>query len=154
MSKTFEPQDPNFRQRITDSFNQQQVMATLGAELVRVDPGEVVIRLPYQPKLTQQHGFLHAGVVTAIIDTACGYAAYSLMPADSQVLSVEFKINLMAPAKGDELVATGKVIKPGRNITVCNGDAVMITDGQSKPVAHMVGTMMCLRGREDLTPKA
>lgn len=150
MPNTFDPQDPNFRQRITDSFHQQQVMATFGAELVRVDPGEVVIKLPYQASLTQQHGFLHAGVVTAIVDSTCGYAAFSLMPADGQVLSVEFKINLLAPAKGDELIATGKVIKPGRNLTVCHGDAVMLTDGQSKPVAHMVGTMMCLRDREDL----
>lgn len=151
MDQPFQPRDPNFRQRISSSFEQQQVMQTLHAELCSVEPGIVRIELPYQASLTQQHGFLHAGIITTIIDSACGYAAFSLMPADAEVLSVEFKINLMAPAKGERLIAIGKVIKPGRTLTVVHGDAYMLIDGKQKPVTHMVGTMMCLRGREDLS---
>lgn len=150
MSHTFQPSNPHFQQRVIDSFAQQQVMQTLGAELTKVDAGLVRVELPYQPELTQQHGFLHAGIITTIIDSACGYAAFSLMPDNAQVLSVEFKINLMAPAKGERLIAIGKVIKPGRTLTIVHGDAYMLSNNKQKLVSHMVGTMMCLQDRTDL----
>ncbi len=150
MASPFTPENPDYRQRIVNSFAAQQAMQTLGATLQTIEPGKLSIALPYQSKLTQQHGFLHAGMIATVLDSACGYAAFTLMPADAEVLSVEFKINLLAPAKGDKLIAVGQVIKSGRNLTICQGDAYMLIGEQQKPVAHMVGTMMCLSGREDL----
>lgn len=107
------PQNPDFERLVREGFEEQQVMRTLGARLTRIAPGEVEIELPYREALTQQHGFLHAGVVTAVLDSACGYAAFSLMPPGVGVLSVEFKVNLLAPAKGEELVARGRVLRAG-----------------------------------------
>src|SRR5918912_1005150 len=119
---SFQPRDPNFAARVRASFARQQIMATIGARLTEVRPGEVEIELPFRPDLTQQHGYLHAGIVTAVIDSACGYAALSLMPAAAEVLSVEFKVNLLAPARGELFRARGRVVKAGRTITVCAGD--------------------------------
>ena len=121
-------------------------MALIGAELTSVDPGLIEITLPYRTDLTQQHGYLHAGVVTTIADSACGYAAYSLMPAGTEVLSVEFKINLLRPAKGEHFLARAEVIKPGRMLTVVRADVFGISEGKERElVATMQGTMICLR---------
>jgi uncharacterized protein (TIGR00369 family) len=126
------------------------VMHTLGANLTLVEPGVIEIELPYRRDLTQQHGFIHAGVVASILDSACGYAAYSLMPAGAAVLSIEFKVNLLAPAKGDVVRAHAEVKRAGRNVTVCVADAYAVTNGQSKVVATMLATMMTILGRDDL----
>ena len=134
--------DPGFERRVRDSFARQAFMATLGARLTSVAPGEVVIELAPRPELGQQHGFVHAGAVTSIVDSACGYAAYTMMPADSDVLSVEFKVNLLAPAVGDLLVATGRVVRAGRTLTVCQGEVVARTAGGERTVAVMQATMM------------
>jgi len=119
----FQPPDADYRARVAASFGRQRVMQTCGIELARVAPGEVELRLPYREALTQQHGFLHAGVVTTALDSACGYAAFSLMPAGAAVLTVEFKVNLLAPAKGARFTFTGRVIKPGRTLTIAHGEA-------------------------------
>ncbi len=139
---TFEPKDPNFESRVRASFARQDIMETIGAKLVSVSPGEVQIELPFRDDLTQQHNFLHAGVVTTIVDTACGYAALSLMPADSAVLTIEYKVNFVSPAAGDRMVAYGRVTKPGRTVTVCTGDVFAVSNGQEKLVAIMLTSMM------------
>lgn len=146
----FLPPDPLFESRVRASFNRQQVMHTIGAWLTIVEPGVVEIALPFREDLTQQHGFLHAGIVATILDSACGYAAFSLMPADKAVLSVEYKINLLAPAKGQRFMAKAHVIKAGRNITVCAGEAFAYDHEKEKLVATMTATMMAIQGREDL----
>ena len=125
-----------------ESFGNQRVMETIGARLTRVEPGEVEIELAYDERLTQQTGFLHAGVVTAVLDSACGYAAYTLMEPGSEVLSIEFKVNLLAPAVGEKLVARASVVRAGRTITVCRADGWMVRDGEEVQVATMTGTMM------------
>lgn len=125
-------------------------MATIGARLVRVDAGEIEIRVPYRAGLTQQHGFLHAGVVAAALDSACGYAAFSLMPEGVGVLSVEFKTNLLAPARGSELVARGRVIRAGRTVTVCQADGLMLADEKEATIATMLATIMTIRDRPNV----
>ena len=135
-------------QRIRESFDKQAFMKLLGAELVHVATGEVDIALPFDAKLTQQHGFLHAGVTTSIADSACGYAALSLMPEDAAVLSVEFKVNMLAPAQGRRFLARGRVVRSGRNITVVKGDVLEFDDkDDAKSVLEMQGTMMTIRDR-------
>jgi uncharacterized protein (TIGR00369 family) len=119
-------------------------MATLGAELVHVAAGEVDIALAFSDRLTQQDGFLHAGVVAGVTDSACGYAALTTMAAGAEVLTVEFKINLLAPAAGERLVARGRVIRSGRTLTVCRGDAVTISEGREKHVATLTATMIAI----------
>ena len=141
----FKPKDPNFEQRVRDSFREQRIMALIGADVGSVKAGRVEIRLPYREDLTQQDGFLHAGIVATVVDSACGYAAYTLMAADSRVLSVEFKINLMAPARCDVLIARGEVMRPGKTLTICRGEAVALTDDTEKRVALMQATMIALR---------
>ncbi|HTQ79826.1 MAG TPA: PaaI family thioesterase [Thermoanaerobaculia bacterium] len=136
------PQDPAFAARVRESFARQSFMATLGVELTRVAPGEVDITLPFRADLTQQNGFLHAGVVTAIVDSACGYAAFTLMPAGVGVLSVEFKVNLLAPAVGERMIARGRVLRAGRTLTVCSGEVAAVSGGEEKPVAAMLATLM------------
>jgi uncharacterized protein (TIGR00369 family) len=142
-----QPQDPGFEARVRAGFQRQQVMATLGARLTRVAPGETEIELPFRAALAQQHGFLHAGIVTTILDSACGGAAFSLMPADAEVLSIEFKTNLLAPARGELLVARARVVRAGRTITVCQADGVMVDGGREVLVATMTATMMTVLGR-------
>lgn len=132
------------------SFACQEVMTTIGAALTRVSAGEVDIELPFRQDLTQQHGFLHAGIVTTIVDSACGYAALSLMPAEASVLTVEYKVNLLSPARGALMIARGRVLKPGRTLTVCAGDVVALVDGNEKPVATMLATMMAVYERPDM----
>jgi uncharacterized protein (TIGR00369 family) len=136
--------------RVRSSFDRQPFMATLGASLARVEAGAVDIRLPMRADLTQQHGFLHASAVAAIADSACGYAAFSLMPPDTGVLSIEYKINLMAPARGDEFLARGRVVRAGRTITVCEAEVVAITAGAELPVALLISTVMTVRDRPDV----
>jgi uncharacterized protein (TIGR00369 family) len=147
----FEPRDPDFERRVRESFARQRVMETMGATLLRVAPGEVEIALPFREELTQQHGFLHAGVVTTIVDSACGYAALSLMPPGAGVLTIEFKLNLLAPAAGARLIARGRVTKPGRTINVCAGDVFAEQDGREKLVATMLATVMTIHNRPGVT---
>lgn len=142
------PLDPGFAERVRASFARQRLMATLGAELTRVDPGLVEVELPFREDLTQQHGFLHAGVVTAVVDSACGYAALTLMPPGAAVLSVEFKVNLLAPAAGERLIARARVIRSGRTLTVVSGDAFMVAAGEERHTATMLATMIAAAGRE------
>ncbi len=142
---TLAPRDPDFEARVRNSFVKQQFMATLGARLERVVPGEVVIALPFRADLTQQHGFLHAGVVTSVVDSACGYAALSVMEPGAAVLSVEFKVNLLAPAAGTSFLATGRVVRSGRTLVVCTGELRAMHDERDTVVALMQGTMMAVR---------
>lgn len=143
-------QDPDFAQRVRASFDRQTVMGLIGARLSRVEPGLVAIELPFRDDLCQQHGFFHAGVTSTIADSAGGYAGYSLFPADASVLTVEFKINLLAPADGDLLRAVGRVVKPGRTLTVTEAEVSVVKDGREKPCARMAQTLMCLAGRPDM----
>jgi uncharacterized protein (TIGR00369 family) len=145
-----EAPDPHFERRVRESFARQRFMATLGARLVSVTPGEVVIELPWHDTLAQQHGVLHAGAVAAVADSACGYAALSLMPAGAAVMSVEFKVNLLAPGRGDRFLARGRVRRAGRTLTVCEGTVRAIQETQEREVAIMTATMIRLEGRPDL----
>ena len=148
---TFEPQDPNFEACVRESFARQKVMKTIGASLTKVSPGEVEIELPFRKDLTQQHDFLHGGIVATIVDTACGYAALTLMPVDSAVLTIEYKVNFVSPATGKKMIARGHVTKSGRTVTVCAGDVFAVSDGKEKLVATMPATMMTLLGRADVS---
>ena len=142
-----QPRDPEFATRVRDSFERQRFMATLGASLERVAPGEITIVFAHRAELTQQHGFLHAGVMTSVADSACGYAALSLMEPGVGVLSVEFKVNMLAPAVGERFVATGRVVRSGRTLTVCSGEVTGERDGETVAVLLMQATMMAVRGR-------
>lgn len=133
-----------FADEIKQSFAKQTIMGLIGAELTRVEPGLIEITLPYRADLAQQHGYLHAGIVTTIADSACGYAAYSLMPPNSEVLSVEFKVNLLRPAKGETFSAVAEVVKAGRTLTVVRADVFGIEGERRDLVATMLGTMICL----------
>ncbi len=141
------PFDPAFDVRVRSSFAKQALMSTIGARVTRVAPGEVDVELPFRDNLTQQHGFLHAGVVAAIIDSACGYAALTLMPPDAAVLTSEYKVNLLSPAAGDAIIARGRVLKAGKTLTVTRGDAFALKAGEEKLVATMLATMMTVRER-------
>ena len=132
---SFTPVDPEFDSRVRASFAQQGAMHLIGAEIVALAPGLCTVALPYRPELAQQDGFFHAGMVTTIVGTACGYAAFTLMPATARVLTVELKLNLMAPARGE---------RAGRTLTVVHGEVEAFEDGRSTTVALMQGTMMCL----------
>jgi len=138
------PQDPEYATRVRLSFGEQRAMSTIGASLGRVEPGAVDVILPFRDDLTQQDGFVHAGIVAAVADTACGYAAHTLMPATARVLSIEFKLNLLAPAVGERLEARARVIRAGRTVTVCQADVVAITGTIEKLIATMTGTMMSI----------
>ena len=149
---TPEPEDPDYAERARASFGRQRAMALLGAQMRTVEPGRTEIVLPYREELSQQHGFIHAGIVTAIADSACGYAALSLMPPGVGVLTIEFKVNLLSPASGVRLVAMGRVVKPGRTLMVCTGEvAAARDDGTVRPVALMQATMMVVRDRDGVT---
>ena len=146
----FEPQDPDFAARVRASFARQQAMHTIGASVAEVAPGRVVIELAWQQALTQQHGFLHAGMVATALDSACGYAASTLMPAEAGVLTIEYKINLLAPAAGERFRMEGLVVKPGRTITVTEGRAWALEGGRQKLIATMGATLMTITGRENI----
>ena len=144
----FEPRDPDFAERVRASFAKQGAMHTIVASLAEVAPGRVVIELPWQQALTQQHGFLHAGMVAAALDSACGYAASTLMPAEAGVLTIEYKINLLAPARGSRFRMEGVVLKPGRTITVSEGRAYALHEGRERLIATMGATLMTIAGRD------
>jgi uncharacterized protein (TIGR00369 family) len=144
------PLDLDFEARCRSSFTRQAFMATLGARLASIEPGQVVIELPFRTDLTQQHGFLHAGVLAAVLDSACGYAALSLMAPGSAVLTVEFKINLMKPAAGTLFRAAGKVIRAGHTLTICNGEMHAQHVDKQTVIAVMQSTMMAVSDRKDL----
>ena len=146
---TFNPQDPAWKQKIQDSFDRQGFMVHLQARVVASEPGQVILEAPFRPEFTQQHGFFHAGVTSSLADTAGGYAAYSLYPADSSVLTVEFKINLLAPAKGEKLKAVGTVIKPGRTLTICELKVYAIEGTRETLCAVGQQTLICLAGKLD-----
>lgn len=134
--------NPDYESLVRSSFAQQGLMSHFGAELTRVDPGAVDIEVPFSSDLTQQQGFFHGGVTTALLDTSCGYSALALMAAGSEVLSIEFKVNLLTPARGERLVARGRVVKSGRTITVCQGDAYAATPDGEVHCATMTATMI------------
>lgn len=137
--------------RIRDSFAKQGFMTTIGATLERVAPGDIEISLRPHPGIMQQHGFVHGGVVGALADSAAGYAALSIMPAGTGVLTAEYKINLMAPAIGERIVARGSVVKTGRTLTLSVADVFAVNGGKEKLIAHLTATMMTITGRDDVT---
>jgi len=146
----FEPKDPAWEARVRASFARQKMMETIGAVLERVAPGEVDVRVPFRAAISQHHGFIHAGAITTAVDTACGYAALSLMPAGAGVLSIEFKVSLISPGKGEAILARGRVVKPGRNVTFCQGEVFAVEGGAERLVATMSATMMVVQGRPDV----
>jgi uncharacterized protein (TIGR00369 family) len=145
----FQPPDADYARRIRDSFERQGLMHHLGARLVELRPGLVEIRVPYRAEITQQHGYFHAGVSGAIADSACGYAAYTLMPEDSSVLTVEYKMNLLAPADGEELIARARVIRSGRTLKICAADIYARKSDAEVHCATMLATILCLFGKPD-----
>jgi len=146
----FEARDPDFAGRVAKSFASQGIMGHIGARLRLIEPGYCEIELPYSDSVSQQHGFFHGGVIGTIADSAGGYAAFSLMGATDGVLTVEYKLNLMAPADGELLIARGEVLRPGRTLTVTRAEVVVVKDGDEKPCAAMQQTMMRIVGRPDV----
>ena len=146
---SFAPADPQFESRTRASFARQGAMAHLGAVLESVAPGRVEIALPFRPELSQQHGFFHAGIIATIADTAGGYAGFTLFPADAGVLTVEFKINLVAPASGERFLARGEVLRPGRTLTVCSLEVLGIQGNQRSTIAIGQQTLICLENKPD-----
>ena len=151
----FQPKDANFADRVRASFARQRIMRTLGVEITRLAPGEIELAMPFEAAFTQQHGFVHAGIMATVLDSACGYAAFSLMPAEAAVLTVEFKTNLLAPAKGERFLFRAQVVKPGRTLTVCEGRAFALENGaqtgsQERLVASMSGTLVALYDRPNI----
>src|SRR6202162_100282 len=143
----FEPKNPDYREVATATFARQQAMRTLGMSVARLEPGEVDLSMPYSHDWTQQNGFVHAGIITAGLDTACGIAAFTLMPSGSDILTVEFKTNLLAPAKGERFAFRASVVKSGRTLTVCEARAFAEADGVESLIATMTGTLMALTRR-------
>jgi len=149
----FVPANPDYVTRVRESFARQGAMRTIGATLVAIEPGYCAIEVVPRPALSQQHGLVHAGIVAAIVDSAGGYAGFSLFPADASVLTVEFKLNLLAPAGGERLVAEGFVVKSGRTLTITRGEVHGVENGRRTLVALMQQTLMTMHGRPD-TPQA
>jgi uncharacterized protein (TIGR00369 family) len=145
---SFAVQDPEFAESVRRSFDSLTLMRTVGARLQRVAPGEVEIDLPFRDDLTQHHGYIAGAVLTAIVDAACGYAAMTLMPAGTSVLTIEYKVNFLSPAQGERMLARGRVVRPGRTVTVCSGDVVAIVGGSEKVVATMLATMATVSRQE------
>lgn len=143
----FEPKNPDYRSIATDTFERQHAMRTLGISIARLEPGEVELAMAYSSDFTQQNGFVHAGIITAGLDSACGIAAFTLMPVGSDILTVEFKTNLLAPARGQRFAFRATVVKPGRTLTVCEGRAYAEHEGVETLVATMTGTLMALPRR-------
>jgi len=147
------PKNPDFEVRLRDSFARQGAMALIGAKLTHVAPGAVDIAVDFRHEVSQQHGYFHGGIVGTAADSAGGYAAFSLMPAEASVLTVEYKMNLIAPAEGSRLVAKGRVLKPGRTLTVCQVDVFVERDGREHRCAVVLQTLMTMTGKND-GPKA
>ena len=146
-ASAFEPRDPGWEAKVRESFARQGAMRLIGANLSALTPGRCEIRLAFRDDLTQQNGFFHAGITSAIVDSAGGYAGYTLMPAGTDVLTVEFKLNLLAPADGETLIAEGHVLKPGRNLVITRGEVYAVKDGRSTHCATMQQTLMTMHGR-------
>jgi len=144
----FEPKNPDYRANAAATFAAQPAMRTLGISLARLEPGEVDLSMAYSPELTQQHGFVHAGIITAGLDNACGIAAFTLMPKGVGILTVEFKTNLLAPAKGERFSFHATVVKPGRTLTVCEARAIAEHQGTQTLIATMTGTLMAITPRD------
>ncbi len=149
MKMNFDPKDDDFITRVKESFERQNLMKLLKAELTKIEPGYCEIRLPFNESITQQHGFFHAGIVGTIADNAAGYAAFSLMDKDSSVLAVEFKLNLLSPADGEWLISRAHVLKYGKTLTICRSDVFIIKNGIEKLCAASQSTMIELPGRKD-----
>ncbi|HEY2247892.1 MAG TPA: PaaI family thioesterase [Bradyrhizobium sp.] len=147
----FQPKNPDFRRAATAVFDAQPAMRTLGISIVRLEAGEVDLTMAYSAAFAQQNGFVHAGIITAGLDNASGIAAYTLMAPGAAILTVEFKTNLLAPAKGEHFVFRAQVVKPGRTLTVCEARAFAFDGGKENLVASMTGTLMALMPREDRT---
>jgi uncharacterized protein (TIGR00369 family) len=141
------PRDPDFERRVRASFERQRLMQTLGVRLTRVAAGQCDMEMPFDAAFAQQHGFLHAGTLTSVVDSACGYAALSLMAPGAAVMSVEFKVNLLAPAAGEMLIARARVVRSGRTLTIVSGDGFMRSADRERHVFTMLGTMMAVEGR-------
>jgi uncharacterized protein (TIGR00369 family) len=148
-SNPFEPRNPDFAARVRESFARQKAMALIGARLGAIRPGEVEIELGYRDDLTQQHGFIHGGIVGMIADNACGYAAFSLLPAEDSVVTVEYKLNLLAPAEGTRFISRGRVLRAGRTLVIAEARVAALRDGREVEVAAALATLMALQGRAD-----
>lgn len=142
------PSDPNYAARVRGSFARQPVMGFLGAELADLKPGYCEIHLPYRPELTQQDGYFHAGILSTVADSAGGYAGYTLMPASSRVLTVEYKVNLLAPARGERLIARGQVLRAGRTLVVTQVEVGVVNGGRESPCATLLQTLISLPGAD------
>ncbi len=146
---SFKPLDQNYEKKVRESFSRQQFMNFIGAKLIKIRPGYCEIHLAYKKELSQQHGFFHAGVIGTIADNSGGYAAYTLMPADSSIFTVEYKLNLIAPGDGDLLIGRGQVIKSGRTLTVCETEVFVVKEGAEKLCATSLMTLMAMAGKAD-----
>ena len=146
---SFVPRDPDYATRVRASFGRQQVMAWLGASLTHLTPGHCEITLPHRPELTQQHGYIHGGIIGTIGDTAAGYAAYTLMPHDASVLTVEYKMNIMAPGDGEFLIARGEVIRAGRALVIARADVFAVKAGKEIHCASLLQTLMTMHGKAE-----
>lgn len=146
---SFEPKDADWQAKVRASFAKQGAMGLLGAQLVELRPGYCEIHLPWRPDLTQQHGYFHAGVISTVVDTAAGYAGFTLMPPGSSVLSVEFKLNLLAPGDGELLIATGEVIKPGKTLVITRGEAYVVKGDKTTHCSTMQQTLMTMHGKAE-----
>lgn len=145
----FQTPNPDFADRVRASFARQAFMAHIGALLSDIAPGRCEIDLPYREELTQQHGFFHGGIIGTLADNACGYAAFTLAPADASILTVEYKMNIVSPGDGERLVARAEIVRPGRSLVVCRGDVYAVKNGTEKLAATALATMMLMHGRED-----
>jgi len=148
----FEPKNPDFRSFATATFDHQRAMQTLGISIARMEPGEVDLAMAYSPDFTQQNGFVHAGIITAGLDNACGVAAFTLMPREADILTVEFKTTLLAPARGTRFVFKAEVVKPGRTLTFCEARAFAEHEGNTTLIATMTGTLMAMLPRAAASP--
>ena len=149
-SAAFKPRNPDFESRVRRSFQLQQTMETVCITIDKVAPGKIELSMPYQEAYTQQHGFIHAGITSTALDSACAYSAFTLMPSDAAVLTVEFKCTLIAPAKGDRFIYRGFVRKPGKTLTFTEGIALAIQEGKEVPIASMTATIMAIKERPGL----
>ncbi len=149
LQRSFIVSDPNYKQKISDSFARQQFMDFIGAQLVAVEPGYCEIHLPYHQNLSQQHAYFHGGVIGTIADTCGGYAAYTLMPVNASILTVEYKLNFTAPGNGRLLICRGQVIKPGRTLTISKADVFVVKEGVEKLCATALITLMSMVGKAD-----
>lgn len=143
------PKDPAFARRVRDSFDRQAAMRLIGCEMTAIEPGFCRLELPFRPDLTQQHGFFHGGITGMIADSAAGYAAFSLFPADATVLTVEYKLNFLSPGQGERLVAEARVVKPGRTLCIVDMEVFAVRSGQRHLIARGLETLMCFENRAD-----